>query len=222
MKRARLVVTAALICTLLSGCGARSGGGGGFTPTENSIYVTRDGEISSALVQNYEKEKDYYNQDELKAFAEEAVIQYNREKGAGENAYNEADSTSRLPVALQSCTLSGGAATLVFDYASFGDLTGFAKAGNDLELTVTGLTVLQLADAFGSGALDGVEFVKPDGSPVSIEDVKKLDKAFEVTVEGSGTIQTEGKVQYMSKGVSLVNEHTVSVPEQGISYIIFK
>lgn len=222
MKKAGLMVAAALACTLLYGCGARSGISGGFEPTQNSIYVTRDGEMSSALVQSYETEKDYYSQEELKAFAEKAVIEYNTGKGAGESAYNDEGTQGRLPAALSSCTLADGKATIIFDFASAGDLIGFAGADNDPDFAVTNLSVLQLTDAFGSGSLEGAEFVKPDGSAVPAEDVKKQEKAFAVLVEGAGTIQTDGKVQFMSKGLTLVDEYTVSIPEQGTSYIIFK
>ena len=50
------------------------GGGNGttaFAPTESSLYVTKEGTVTSADVESYEN--DYYSADELKAYAEEML-----------------------------------------------------------------------------------------------------------------------------------------------------
>ena len=43
-----------------------------------------------------------------------------------------------------------------------------------------------------------------------------------ICAQGGGIIQTEGKVLYMTEGVTPVDEFTVSTPDEGKSYIIFK
>lgn len=83
MKKASILMAAAVLSVIVSGC-AKQGGAESdreFTPTESSVYVSRDGGFSSALVETYDK--DYYDQAELQAFLEEAVASITEETPAG-------------------------------------------------------------------------------------------------------------------------------------------
>lgn len=220
MKKAKLILAAALVSTLLFGCGDKGLRSQVFAPIENSVYVTRDGGISNAIVELYGSDKDNYTEDTLKAWAEEAVIAYNKSKGATESAYSESGSDNNLPVAIEECSLKDGTATLIFRYATAEDMIEFSAAGANLDMNIQGIRVMQLSDA--AQYLEDASFIKADGADAAADDVKKQEKAFAAIVEGSTTLQVEGKVLFMSKGVVLVDRRTVSIPEQGTSIIIFK
>ena len=121
MKKASILMAAAVLSVIVSGC-AKQGGAESdreFTPTESSVYVSRDGGFSSALVETYDK--DYYDQAELQAFLEEAVALYN----GGNSGGGEESAQASGPVSLVSCTLQDGVASSVFKYSSADDLIQF-------------------------------------------------------------------------------------------------
>ena len=74
MKKGQTAAAILLLSLALNGCG---GGNGttAFAPTESSLYVTKEGTVTSADVESYEN--DYYSADELKAYAEEMKQGYN-------------------------------------------------------------------------------------------------------------------------------------------------
>ena len=63
MKKGQTAAAILLLSLALNGCG---GGNGttAFAPTETSLYVTKEGTVTSADVESYEN--DYYSADELK------------------------------------------------------------------------------------------------------------------------------------------------------------
>ena len=62
MKKARIALATALAASLLFGCG-KYGAASEFSPEQSSVFVTREGAFSSAMVETYDK--DYYDQQEL-------------------------------------------------------------------------------------------------------------------------------------------------------------
>ena len=74
MKKGQTAAAILLLSLALNGCG---GGNGttAFAPSESSLYVTKEGTVTSADVESYEN--DYYSADELKAYAEEMKQGYN-------------------------------------------------------------------------------------------------------------------------------------------------
>ena len=63
MKKGQTAAAILLLSLALNGC---SGGTGktAFAPTESSLYVTKEGTVTSADVETYEN--DYYSADELR------------------------------------------------------------------------------------------------------------------------------------------------------------
>ena len=55
MKKTAAALAAALVMAL-SGCSGRIGTAGGYAPAESGIYVAKDGTLSSAFVETYEKD----------------------------------------------------------------------------------------------------------------------------------------------------------------------
>ncbi|MFR4439531.1 MAG: hypothetical protein ACLT46_06735 [Hungatella sp.] len=206
MKKARTALVTALTVFLLSGCG-NYGGASKFSLEQSSVFVTREGGLSSAMVETCDK--DYYDGQELQAFIEEAVAVYNAANQDG-------------AVALESCTMEEGKAVAVFDYADGTALLNFLKEHGDSSLQLTNLEVMTVSDGLVAGKVsDGTWIQAKDGSGVSLDTVTKKGNLNLVAVEGTGVIQTEGKIQYYSGNVTLQDGFTAAVSE-GKAYIVFK
>ncbi len=202
---------------LLVSCGKL--GGAKWAADENSIYVTKDLQIQSAMVFTAPEANELYSRDELAAEAGEWIRDYNVAKGA-EAAWENTDGKAKLPVALKSCSLEGQTGKLIFDYGSPSDFVGFAEETGDTTHTVTALQTGAASLVLASGGSGG-NFMAPDGSTVEAgELVKEGYQA--VAVEGAGVVFIQGRLVAVSTGVNAVlDEHTVKTGE-GMNYIIFK
>lgn len=218
MKKKRAVLVLAL-GLMLAGCGQKAATGT-WNANTNSIYVNHAMEVQSALVYTSETENDTYNQEELKAFAEEAVVDYNTANGGAASSANS-EGAAKLPVALKSCTLEGKTGTLVFEYATADDFVKFSGENSDNTHTVTAMAVKTVADAAGAGDFADVTFVNPSGKEVASDEVTKQTAYYAVMAEGAAVIQVEGQIAYMTEGISLRDSYTAVMPE-GKNVIIFK
>lgn len=204
MKKAGIALVI-LTGMLLFGCSGKSSNTSTFTPTRSSIYVTRDGSVTSALVEPYEN--DYYDQTELKASIEEAVAEYNGRLG-------------RNAVTLTSCTLGSGKAIAVFDYESSTDLCAFTGEMEDTANHAQNLVISTVKDGLSESEAN-LLWKKGNGSDVSANSVKKKGDWYLAAVDGAVTVQTEGKIRFYSGDVSLNDEFTADV-RGGRAYIVFK
>lgn len=203
---------------LMVSCG-KLGGAGKWAADENSIYVTKDLQVQSAMVFTAPEANELYSRDELAAEAGEWIRDYNVAKGA-QAAFENADGGEKLPVALKSCSLEGQTGKLIFDYGSPSDFVGFAKETGDTTHTVTALQTGTVSAVLPLGG-SGESFTAPDGSTVEAGSLAK-DGYQAVAVEGAAVVCTEGKLVAASVGVNAVlDEHTVRTGE-GMNYIIFK
>lgn len=207
MKKVRIAIAAMMAATLLFGCGSKSGATSTFAPAQSSIFVKRDGAVSSALVEM--DDKSYYDQTELTTFIEEWVTAYNAEQGGS-------------GVTLESCTLKDGKATAVFNYASGADLCSFTQASDDVANQTSILEVTTVSEGLVQGKVsDGTWKAAKDRVDVSLDTVIKQGDLKLVTVDGAVTLQTEGKIQYYSGAITMVDDFTVTTTG-GKSYIVFK
>ena len=73
MHHKKLFMGVAFATAILTACSGQSAPA--FAPTESSLYITSEGKVTSATVETYEA--DYYSADELKAFIEEVLADFN-------------------------------------------------------------------------------------------------------------------------------------------------
>lgn len=207
MKRKKAVLSALLTAAALTGCLGKIG----VLSTESSrIFVTGEGQLQTATVVNY-TDQDYYQPEELTAYLEEAALAFNDEKG-------------RQGVSLESCKLEKGAAVMIFNYGSGEDLALFTSQYEDKENQVDFISVTPVLGLLGQLEAEGAVFVKAS-------DKKGADRAalagkgdnLAVTVETQTpvTVQTQGKLLFVSENAEIKDRYTVSLPP-GKSYIIFK
>lgn len=217
MKKKQAVLAAVFMLAgiLMTGCGQKKQAAG-WDANENSIYVSKGLSVESALIYTSEKPNDLYTQEGLAAFAKETVAAYNAAQGAPEAAENTGGSDV-LPVAVKSCTLEGQTGKLILDYKTAEDFVKFAQESGDNTHTVTALSVSELAD----GLPEDIAFTTPDGKAVDTAEIMKQKGGHVVNVEGSGTVYTEGKIAYISEGVTMKRENAVQTAK-GKSCIVFK
>jgi hypothetical protein len=187
-----------------------------FEPTEDSLYITGSGQVTSAAIETYEK--DYYTEEGLKAFVEENLAAFNQD------AASLAGDGEKAPAVLNACTLADGTASLLIDFSSPAAYMEFMAAYPDEEsgVQVKALSILSMEEAeLGDVSLTAAAG-KEKGTAVPADQVKKKSKFHVAVVEGPALLETDGAIQYISDGVTLTGENGARTPDGGVSYIIFK
>ena len=103
-------------------------GGAKWAADGNSIYVTKDLQVQSAMVFTAPEANELYSKEELAAEAGEWIRDYNVANGA-EAISENTDGKAKLPVALKACSLEGQTGKLIFDGYNTADRYGGCRAG---------------------------------------------------------------------------------------------
>lgn len=209
MKKKKAVLAALIAAGMLTGC-LGDGGSSTLNGESSRIFVTEEGILKTSTVETY-AEQDYYNAEELKAYLEEAVSAYNGTHGQG-------------AVTLDSCTMEKGSAQMIFRYGSGNDLVGFVSEYEDKANQVDSIDMTTLSDVLGQIESEGTVFVKAsDGKQADKKALSNKGESHAVVVETQNpvTIQTQGKLLFISDNAVVKDRHTVQI-SQGKSYIIFK
>lgn len=214
MKKKNVLIMAVSMA-ILAGCSG-TGSEQAFAPKESSLYITGEGVITSATVETYEE--DYYSADELKAFAEELLAEFNSSAAASE-AEGKAAS-------VKECTMADGVAKLLIDFQDAETYLTFMEQYPDEEsaIQLTSLDVTTVSDGITKGYLVGNDFTKVAGESetVTADEVMKQSKLNVAAVEGASLIQTDGEIQYISDGVTVVGTNMIQTPAEQVSYVVFK
>lgn len=219
MKKLRLLTAVALAGMLLTACKG-DGKAAAFDPQESCVYVTGNGDIFSALVYASGQDNDAYDEDELRAYVEEAVAEYNTLQGAAAETKNSSDG-EKLPVALSACELEGNTGTLIFEYADGASLSGFSAENGDDSHSIEHLEVTTVGNGLVQGAVADKKFFTPRGGEVPHEEVSRQTDAGLVIVDGAALVQTDKQIRYVTEGAELMDDYRVRLPE-GTNYIVFQ
>ena len=92
------------------------------------------------------------------------------------------------------------------------------------KVQVTNLDITTVTDGVTKGYIVGETFTKTsgDGKTVGADEVMKQTKLYVAAVEGAALIQTDGTIQYISEGVTVVGTNMIQTPEDEVSYVVFK
>lgn len=156
------VLTAASV--LLSGCEKLK------DVTTTSVYVSKNGVVTEAIVEDYSKDDDY-TEDELKVFVEDDIKKFTEERG-------DADS-----VKLEKCQIKEDKVEIRMeygDYQSYADYHGAEFFAGTLD------------EAEEAGYDFSASFVDSKGNEVSVED-PVLCVSGTAVIKGKNTVDTAGE-----------------------------
>ena len=211
LRRGALSLVLCLALLALAGCSS----GREFTPTGNSMYISKEGLLSTAFV--VEVDQAYYTEADMLAFCEAEVREYNRSKGASDTAYQEqAAEEEVLPVAIQSLTF-GQEAMLILNYAAAEDYLAFNEQDENRAKS------LIYAAAKNTTGLPDIALVSTkDGTKIAAGSIIGDGKLQILMVEGPQNVQVQGKLMYYSENVTVTGEDTAVTADEGYSYLVFK
>lgn len=193
MKKKGLI---ALLMTglLLTGCSGGSLEAGEFD--ENTLILSKKGTVLCGIAESFEK--DYYDAQELKAFAQECIESYNTQQGEDR-------------VELSSFEAEEKKASMVVSYQAVEDYAA-------VNSTVAGLVTYE--EAKSQGLIPDTLINMSDGSTVAATDVEAEEgKVFFLSEECDVTV--EGKILYYSNS-ALKSNDSVHTAGNGTAIIIFK
>ena len=173
-----------------------TGCGSKFEPTVSTIYVTSKGEVKSAIVESFDKA--YYDFEELSEGVQKEVTAYCLDKNREEAAV------------VESLTLGEGEVSLFMDFQTVDDYIAF----ND---------VLLFAGTYAEAVNEGYipeELYDAEGMSVPT-DSEELDKLKVIVTEESISVQTHGKIKYVSDNVSIVDKKLARAFEAGKTHPAF-
>ena len=173
-----------------------TGCGSKFKPTESAIYVTSKGAVKSAIVESFDKA--YYDFEELSEDVKKEVQTYCLDKNNEE------------AVVVESLTHGEGEVSLFMNFQTAGDYAAFNEV-----LLFTGT----YAEAVNEGYIP-MELYDAEGISVPT-DSKELDELKVIVTEESISVQTHGKIKYVSDNVSIVDKKLARAFEAGKTHPAF-
>lgn len=205
----RKIISISLVCLLMTGL--FSACGKSLEADRDTVYVQKKGKVIGAAIADFDK--DYYDQEELKAFAEEKVEAYQKEHGNDSvkiDEFSVEEKVAKLYMKYASCE----------DYQTFNEVTLFSgtipqalAAGFDFD---TGFT--EIKDGKAAGAVDNKVIVDTDYKVVILSE--KVD------------VKVDGTVLYMSSDYTTLKSKdtvTVQLPEDAgdgeelsLVYVVYK
>jgi len=213
MKKVKTAIFTIAAFFTLSGCAA--GRTSTFPPRQNAVYVSRDGGLYTAILQNYDESSDTgYDAQELKAMAQKEAAEYNSTYGSGQG---------QDPVSVAECTVEQGTASVIYQYATPEDLCRFTQISQDAYNHPDSLEVTTNSERLAEETPweEGAWIDAEKNSTAALETVMKKKDLPMVVVSGAVTLQTEGRILYYSGAVNLKDEYTVQVTE-GTAYVVFR
>ena len=168
MKRGYLIAIIMMLL-LLSGCGIKSHS---YNPDESSIFLSKDGTIMSALVQEIDTKA---KSEDLENFANTEIEDFN-----SLNAQNQ--------VKLEFAGIRRNTAKLMFSYSSFECMKEFGKFTQDNSFDFKSAVVYKLSDIDVS-SMDSVNI--PEG----------VNGKYIAIIDGKAKVYVDGKITYVSNNM---------------------
>ena len=182
-------------CTILAAVLFLTGCGNKFEPTESTIYVTSKGEVQSAIMESFDKA--YYDFEELSEDVQKEVKSYCLD-------------VNEEAVTVESLTQGEDEVTLLMNYQTAEDYAAFNKV-----LLFTGT----YAEAVDAGYIPSeLHDVEGEGIALDSEDLGNLKV---IVTEESISIQTSGKIRYVSDNVSVMDKKLAKALEAGKTHPAF-
>lgn len=191
----------ALTVGLLAGCG---------TPdvVTNTIIVDKNGKVTEALVEDFDK--DYYSAEELEAFVEAEIADY------------EADHESGA-VKMSGLTVEAGTAKMVMKYADAAAYRDFHKANFYVGTVVDAQSAGYKFDVMFAEVTEGTA-----GAATVSGDVVMAAEGNVLAIQDYIDVQVPGTITYVSEGVTVTGSGSASIQAANetdvapVAYIVYK
>lgn len=210
MNKAGAVALVMGLGVMAAGCSPKTSA---FPPHQNAIYVSRDGKLYTAVIEEYDPSDTGYSAEELRAMAEAELLEYNSNSEL-------ASGTDSEPVSIVECAVAEGKASIVYQYADSENLCRFTDISQDTRNHPESLMVTTNSENL-VGKEPGTWTDARKKEVASLETVTRRKDLPMVVADGTVTIQTEGRILYYCGAVELKDEYTAQVMG-GTAYIVFR
>ena len=207
------ILPAVLLCmTLLAGCTGRKVDLSNVT--ESTIGVNGDGSVEEVVIESFDKE--YYSLSDLTAYVNKQVDAFNQANPQEQPKDKKSDDEEITAVSVHYVETDPDAKTaaMALGYLNMDIYDAFNET--DFEF----LSMEEAASDERIADIDGLVEVK-SGEETTIKDLSEHKHLHHIYTDSSVRIQTNGKIMYYSKNVSLVDDHTVQTSDDP-SVILFK
>lgn len=207
------ILPAVLLCmTLLAGCTGRKVGLSNVT--ESTIGVNGDGSVEEVVIESFDKE--YYSLSDLTAYVNKQVDAFNQANPQEQPKDKKSDDEEITAVSVHYVETDPDAKTaaMALGYLNMDIYDAFNET--DFEF----LSMEEAASDERIADIDGLVEVK-SGEETTFKDLSEHKHLHLIYTDSSVRIQTNGKIMYYSKNVSLVDDHTVQTSDDP-SVILFK
>lgn len=196
MKIRRMLLAAAVLSLLLSGCGAVN------DVDTTTVVIKKDGTVEENIITDFDK--DYYSVDGLEQMLNEQIQAYNRTAGTDTvklDSVEEKEGENRVKAKI---IYSGGE-----DYSRIHNQVFFCGT---------------VSDAYNAGYAFVPMIDQESGAAVSEGEILELGSKKIVISEEAVNISVSGKISLVSEGVTLMDKKTAVLPDDGekLSYIIYE
>lgn len=196
MKTRRMLLAAAVLSLLLSGCGAAN------DVDTTTVVIKKDGTVEENIITDFDK--DYYSVDGLEQMLNEQIQAYNRTAGTDTvklDSVEEKEGENRVKAKI---IYSGGE-----DYSRIHNQVFFCGT---------------VSDAYNAGYAFVPMIDQESGAAVSEGEILELGSKKIVISEEAVNISVSGKISHVSEGVTLTDKKTAVLPDDGekLSYIIYE
>lgn len=188
------VVTAALALSV-GGCGSS------FEPSETSIYVQKDGKVTYAVVESFDKE--YYSLEEFQTMIE-------REVTACNGIYSEP------AISIKKLEVKDGTLYLLMDFTS---AEAYGRYSEEYCFVGT------IDEALESGKSFDTPFKDKNDEERTTAEVTGKKNSHVLIVQSEGIVELEKAVKYVSGNVEILSAHKLRVApmesEEEYAYIVY-
>lgn len=180
---------------MLAGCGSS------FKPSVTSLYFQKDGKITQAIVESFEKE--YYSLEEFRSMIQKEI-----------DTYNQSFGEERISV--ESLEVKNDALYLLLDYKDADTYSQYNEA-----YCFTGT----ISEALDEGLPFNMVFKDQDYEEYTAAEATEKKSSPVIVLKEEGVVQLERPVKYVSNNVEIIDSHMVQImpieAEDEYAYIIY-
>ncbi len=189
-----------VFCILITGC-LLTACGYSFEPSISSLYIQKDGKLTQAIVESFERP--FFSLSEFEAMAEKEI-----------GAFNSSCGEDKITV--QQLEVKNDALYFLLDYAD-------AEAYEQYNDATCFLGTVE--EAIAEGYSFHMDFKNADYVEYSAAEVTGNKKGSVAVLKEEGVVELEKKVKYVSNNVEFLSDHMVQVmsieADDEYAYIIY-